>query len=164
MKLVDSSCIICLFNEINKPHILLDWLDHDYKIVITNHVFDELQENENTKVKLDSEIAKGNIIVQNITSNDQLIALKNRYPYLGMGELSVIQLALDFNKHGERYYAVLDDGRARKVASKLGVNLTGTYGLLKTLKQKNYIDEEHFELCKIEMSNSNFRINFNVVK
>jgi len=163
MKLVDSSCIICLFSEIERPNVLLDWIKYGYQIVITQHVYDELQNNVETKNKATPHIKNGNIIIQNTLSHDEITHLSKRFPYLGFGELSVIQTALSLNRQDKRYYAVLDDGRARKVALKLGVNLTGTYGLLKTLKEKGYISEEQFNIYKTEMNNSSFRINFDRV-
>jgi len=68
------------------------------------------------------------------------------------------------NKQKKRYYAVIDDGKARDIAKKHDVNLTGTYGLLKTLYDKNKIDEKMFLECKLAMENSNFRINFGKIK
>jgi predicted nucleic acid-binding protein len=164
MKLVDSSCIICLFNEINRPYILTHWFDKQYQIVVTQQVYGELQRNPQTKQKVDTEIKNGRIKIENLVAQNELDSLKNRYPTLGEGELSIIQAALKLNTGAKKYYAVLDDGNARKVATKLNVRLTGTFGLLKALKDKGWIDENHFKLCKEAMDKSNFRINFNVVK
>lgn len=142
----------------------MDWLKRNYQIVITEQVYGELQKNPETKEIVNPEIEKGKIKVKNIVTQDECDFFKNRYPTLGMGEISIIQTALKLNKQGEKYYAVLDDGRARKVATKLGVKLTGTYGLLKSLKEKGCIDKENFELCKKAMASSSFRINFDMVK
>lgn len=142
----------------------MDWIERQYQIAITQQVYDELQQNPQTKEKINTEIKNGRIKVENIVTQNELDSLKNRYPFLGKGEISIIQTALKLNASDKRYYAILDDSRARKVATRLGVNLTGTYGLLKALKEKGCIDENHFELCKEDMSKSNFRINFDVVK
>lgn len=142
----------------------MDWLKRNYQIVITEQVYGELQNNSETKKIVNPEIKKGKIKVKNTVTKNECDAFKNRYPFLGMGEISIIQTAIKLNQQGGRYYAVLDDGRARKVATKLGVKLTGTYGLLKSLKEKGCIDEEHFELCKKAMESSSFRINFGMIK
>jgi hypothetical protein len=34
MKLVDSSCIISVFNEIKKPFIIMNWMKRDYDFVV----------------------------------------------------------------------------------------------------------------------------------
>lgn len=164
MKLVDSSCIICLFKEINKPFILMDWCKRNHEIVLTTQVYTELQKNIETKNKIKPEIDKGNIQIKNTTEPDKIDVLSNRYPFLGRGEISIIQTAIELNKQNIKYYAVLDDNNARKVAKKFNVNLTGTYGLLKLLKEKNCINEIDFETCKNDMDKSNFRINFGKIE
>lgn len=164
MKLADSSCIVCVFTEINRPFILMDWMKRGYQIVITEQIHKELQENEKTNKIVSQEIKKGNIKINNSITKQELIAFRTRYPVLGIGESSVILTALKLQNEKKRYYAILDDGNARKIASRLGINLTGTYGLLKTLKEKGYIDEQLFTQCKEEMGKSKFRIDFNKVK
>jgi len=60
---------------------------------------------------------------------------------------------------------ILDDKNARKVASQLGLNLTGTYGLLKTLKEKGHITESMFITMQTRYGkNLNSRINFDKIK
>ena len=163
MKLADSSCIVCVFTEINRPFILMDWMKRGYQIVITEQIHKELQENEKTNNIVSPEIMKGNIKINNLITEQELISFRTRYPVLGIGECSVILAALKLQKEKKRYYAILDDGNARKIASRLGINLTGTYGLLKTLKEKGHIDEQLFNQCKEEMGKSKFRIDFNKV-
>jgi predicted nucleic acid-binding protein len=164
MKIADSSCLVCVFEEINRPYILLDWIRRGYQIILTEEVYNELKENEKTISKVQPEIVKGNIRVQSIITQEELNNFRVRYPILGKGESSVILTALKLNDQKRRYYAVLDDDKARKVAAKLGVNLTGTYGLLKKLKEKGYLDEKQFNLCKQDMGRSKFRIDFDKIK
>lgn|SRR3989338_1057250 len=164
MKLTDSSCLICVFSEINRPFILLEWINRGYQIVITDQVNNELQNNQNTYKLVDPEIKKGNIKINKFITDDDISTFRTRYPVLGVGESSVILTALKLKKDNKRYYAILDDGNARKVAGKLGINLTGTYGLLKTLKEKGHIDEDVFNQCKCDMHNSKFRIKFDRIK
>jgi len=135
MKLADSSCMVCVFTEINRPFILMDWMKRGYQIIITEQVHKEIQNNEKTNKLVNPEIKKGNIKINNLITEPELITFRTRYPVLGLGESSVILTALKLQKEKKRYYAILDDGNARKIASKLSVNLTGTYGLLKTLKE-----------------------------
>ena len=142
----------------------MDWTKRGYQIVLTQEVYEELKDNENTIKKVNPEIKKGNIKIQSIIPEKELNDFKLRYPILGTGESSVILTALKLNKQNRRYYIVLDDGNARKVAANLGVKITGTYGLLKALKEKGYLNEEQFDQCKQDMKKSKFRIDFNKVK
>ena len=164
MKIADSACVVCVFAEINQPRILLEWIKRGYQIILTQEVYNELEENENTIKKVQPEIKKGFIKVQSIITDKELDDFRSRYPTLGKGESSVIITALKLNQQKRRYYAILDDANARKVATKLGVNFTGTYGLLKTLKEKGHLSEEEFNKCKQDMEKSKFRIDFNKVK
>lgn len=164
MKLVDSSCLICLFTGINRPFILLDWIKQGYKIVITDQVNKELQVNESSYKQIFPEIKKGNISIDNIISDDEIATFNLRYLRLGKGESSVILEAIKCNKENKRCYAVLDDLRARKVASSLGVKLTGTYGLLLKLKEKGCITEIDFNKYLQELQKSKFRLNLEKIK
>ncbi|CEG11922.1 putative nucleic acid-binding protein [groundwater metagenome] len=164
MKLADSSCIVCVFTEINRQFILMDWIKRGYQIIITEQVHKELQSNEKTYKLVSPEIKKGDITINNIITELEINTFRTRYPSLGLGESSIILTALKFQQERKRYYAILDDKNARKIALKLDLNFTGTYGLLQTLKEKEYIDEQMFNQYKQEMEKSKFRIDFNRVK
>ena len=164
MKLADTSCVVCVFTELNCPFILMDWLKRGYKITITNQVHKELTENERTKSSVIPEIQSGKICVNGEISENEVIAFRTRYPKLGLGECSVILTALKLNQEKKKYYAILDDKDARKTALKLGITMTGTYGMLKALREKNMIDEQTYNTCKDKMEKSKFRINFDKIK
>ncbi|MBN1157710.1 hypothetical protein JXA85_08890 [Candidatus Woesearchaeota archaeon] len=164
MKIVDSSCLICLFSEINRPFILLRWRKRGYRIVLTQEVHDELQVNKDTKKKVDPYVNKKEIVIESIIKEDELQVFRKRHPTLGIGESSVILTGIKLNKTGKRYYAILDDSNARKIAKKYGITFTGTYGLLKTLVEKGEIEQDIYEQCKKDMEKSNFRINFDKVQ
>ncbi|HOW29598.1 MAG TPA: hypothetical protein PK685_02905 [archaeon] len=159
MKLVDSSCLICLFGEINKPFVLLDWKRNGHRIVITDQVNDEIICGDCYN-KIVSEIKNGNIEVEHLISSQEVDKLRYRYLRLGKGECSIILAALKYNQKKEKYYAILDDKDARKIAKEMGVNLTGTVGLLLKLKEKNCISEETYTDCVTQMKNSKFRFNW----
>lgn len=163
MKLVDSSCLICLFDEINKPLILLDWKKTGHQIVITNQVNDEIKCGDAYKF-ISPEIKNGNIEVKNLVSQEEVDSFRFRHIKLGKGESSIILAAIKYNKEQKKYYAVLDDNAARKVAKELGVNLTGTYGLLLKLKERNCISEGTYKECLTKLEASKFRLNLEKLK
>lgn len=154
MKLADTSCLICVFGEIKKPFILMDWMKSGHRIVITKQVFDELQGRADTKSKVNPEIEKGNIKVENVIGDKEIVDFQGKNPRLGKGEISVILFALKLNEQKKKCYAVIDEKKGRGVAEKLGVNLTGTFGLLKTLRSKGFINESCFNECKEAMEKS----------
>lgn len=163
MKLVDSSCLICLFDEINKPFILLDWKRNGHQIIITDQVNDEIKCGDAYK-SISPEIKNGNIEVKNLVSQKELDSFRYRYLKLGKGESSIILAAMKYNKEQKKYYAVLDDKDARKVAKELGVNLTGTYGLLLKLKEKSCITEDVCNQCIQQLKESKFRLDVEKLK
>ncbi len=71
---------------------------------------------------------------------------------LDPGEASAIALALE--KEGS--LLIIDDRKARKEASQLKLNITGTIGVLIVALEKGYINDMNVLLQEIE--NSNFRI------
>ncbi|MFH1972665.1 MAG: hypothetical protein ABIJ18_04270 [archaeon] len=164
MKITDSSCLICIFVEIEKPFILLNWIKRGYKIVIPHQIFKELQKNKKTFEKVKPKINEGLITLQKLINEEDIIKFRNRHPQLGKGEISVILTAIMLNKQKKRYYAVIDDKNARKIAQKYNIQLTGTYGLLKTLNDKKVISKKEFTDCKKAMQDSKFRINFDKIK
>ncbi|OYT31871.1 MAG: hypothetical protein B6U94_01575 [Thermofilum sp. ex4484_79] len=57
--------------------------------------------------------------------------VKRRFPRLGLGESSAILLALEKDK-----IVVLDDKRARRLARELGLEVIGTFSVLKKLHEE----------------------------
>lgn len=135
-----------------------------YEIVITTQVYEELSNNINTRKSIEPNIQKGEIKVKDLVDKSELESFKRGHPELGKGELSIIKASLNLKNRGKKYYAVIDDGKARKFAKSFGIRVTGTYGLLKTLKDKKEISEEEYLRCLSEMEKSNFRIDFSKLK
>lgn len=142
----------------------MEWMKHGYNIVLTGQVYEELQENNETIQEVDAEIKKGDIKVINMINEECFQKFKNRHPILGKGEISVILTAIELNAQNKKYYAIIDDKKARIVANEYHVNLTGTYGLLKTLLMKGYLTQNQFDECKNDIKNSKFRIDLNKIK
>ena len=74
------------------------------------------------------------------------------------GEASAIALALDFPES----MIILDDIKARKVAENLGIDLTGTIGVIIIAKKRGVINSIRPFLEKIRMTN--FRISEDLEK
>ena len=68
------------------------------------------------------------------------------------GEASAIALALETNKS----IIILDDWKARKIADKLGLSITGTLGVIIKAKQKGIIPSIKPYLDKIRKTNFRF--------
>lgn len=159
MKILDTSAIICTFTEINEPEIVLKWKDRGHALTIPNVVYKELCANANTISKVKPYTEDGRISITTTTNEEDIKKFKVRHLNLGNGEISVILTSISLNKKGKKYYAVIDDKQARKVAKQYNVNLTGTFGLLMALKSKGLIDIKYYNMVREKFKNSGFRIN-----
>jgi predicted nucleic acid-binding protein len=130
---VDTSTLIIL-NKIEA----LDLLNKIYgNVFITNFINTEL-----------SEILPSWIIIEQAYNFEQSI-LKNFN--LGPGESSIIMNVLENDG-----FLIIDDLKARKIATTLSLRFTGTIGILITAKRLGFIHSVKYYLEKIQTTN--FRI------
>jgi predicted nucleic acid-binding protein len=133
--LLDTSCAIALIEELERPDLLEALVSAGFKIEIPQDVVDELKSDETART-LD-EMAGVSFLGPAEASISW--ELENRYPILGAGEIGVLARASKLEEAGRDYRCVLDDGWARKVATRLGKQLTGTIGLLDILVEKQVL-------------------------
>ena len=130
---VDTSSLIIL-NKINA----LDLLNKIYSnVIITNYIQLELNE------------AIPSWISVELTYNIDQSFLKNFN--LGLGETSIIINAIKNNG-----FLIIDDLKARKIATTLSLRYTGSIGILIIAKELKLIDSVKYYLEKIQTTN--FRI------
>ena len=130
---VDTSSLIIL-NKINA----LDLLNKIYSnVIITNYIQLELNE------------AIPSWISVELTYNIDQSFLKNFN--LGLGETSIIMNAIKNNG-----FLIIDDLKARKIATTLSLRFTGSVGILITAKKLGFIYSVKYYLEKIQTTN--FRI------
>jgi len=75
-----------------------------------------------------------------------------------LGEATSIALA----STNENSLLIIDESKGRKVAKEMGVQITGSLGLLVAAKQKGYIEAVKPILEKIQQTN--FRISENLIQ
>ena len=130
---VDTSSLIIL-NKINA----LDLLNKIYSnVIITNYIQLELNE------------AIPSWISVELTYNIDQSFLKNFN--LGLGETSIIMNAIKNSG-----FLIIDDLKARKIATTLSLRFTGSVGILITAKKLGFIYSVKYYLEKIQTTN--FRI------
>ena len=136
---VDTSSLIIL-NKINA----LDLLNKIYSnVIITNYIQLELNE------------AIPSWISVELTYNIDQSFLKNFN--LGLGETSIIMNAIKNNG-----FLIIDDLKARKLATRLKFKITGTLGVIHRAKQMKIIDKVKPLIDKLMLKD--FRIADNIVK
>ncbi|MBC2697267.1 MAG: hypothetical protein HF976_14180 [ANME-2 cluster archaeon] len=95
MKILDSSPVIAFYTELNEPDMLHKFIELGYELSIPRSVFKEI-ENGRTSEPLKSNIAHGNIEIMASLPEEDIFHFKNRYPYLGYGEIIDDQRALEY--------------------------------------------------------------------
>lgn len=158
MKLLDNSCISLFILEIPDYNFLMELYEIKESLNITHHVKKEFKKTGYIE-KLEEYLDNGIINLEHI---DYDPLLKRRYPFLGDGELSIIQWGLNL-KDFCSYYCIIDDLRARKVAKKLNLNLSGSIGLIILLKNKNNYSSDKIDEIIDSIDKSKFSISRNVL-
>lgn len=172
-KILDNTVISAFINEITSIKII-DVCAEQYDLVTSNCVYDE------TSKAIEKDILKE--IYKNISVikkdgeenyENALEYLKNRYPYLHEGELSVFLIALlDFECHKKPYFFVTDDGKMRRKTQEIissddfikviglkihDFRITGTIGLIKRLNEKGCLSQQEVNKIASDLLSSNFR-------
>lgn len=137
--IADASCLILLY-KIDELDLLRQLYE---KVFITQDVADEFIKR----------VPDWIVIVQEVDKQYQALLEME----IDKGEASSISLALKMRDTT----LVLDDFKARKVAEKLGLTYTGTFGLIAKSKLEGIIESVKPVIAKIK--NTNFRISDKVI-
>jgi predicted nucleic acid-binding protein len=128
--IADTSCLI-LLSKIRRLDLLCTLFD---TITVTNEVADEFGEPLPTWIIVKDVIDK---------KRQQILFLE-----LDKGESSAIALALE----NETSLLLIDERKGRGIAQKLGLNITGTLGILLKAKQKNLIGSLEMEIKNLKLA------------
>jgi len=154
--ILDTTVMIAFYTELQRPDLLKSLRDFGYELAIPRAVYEELKLDWNFK-QIDCDIKKGVISVLDEVPQEELMRLRFRFPSLHDGELEVIWWGQKFHSGGEDYFCVLDDKTARKSASKFGLRIKGTIGILNLLNELGVITKEQKKKLCISLINSGFR-------
>ena len=157
MKILDSSVIIAFYSELKQPDLLHEWTKLGHDLYIPDGVKNEIVE-KSTKKILKTNIDKGLIIELTNIKKKSLEEFKNRYPFLGAGEIEVLIWARTYKERNICSYCILDDKKARNVAERLDLNFTGCIGLIQKLVDKNVISSDEKKSLYKKLRSSGFRI------
>lgn len=153
INLLDNSSISLFVLEIPQYDFLKELYANGESLNISYHVVNEFRNSGHIN-KLESYIDNGMINLEEISYDPML---KMRYPYLGAGELSIIQWGLML-KGSCSYRCILDDLSAREVAKKLNLPISGSIGLIILLKYDNGYSDGKIEEIIGAIESSDFRI------
>lgn len=167
-KVLDTSAVSVMSRNIMCTD-LLSILEDNYEVVVTPGVIKECSAYEGS----DLGISTGGAQVLDDQRMDGIVqTIRMRYPMLGSGECASMAASLILTAEGIPNYVVLDDNKARKVASTVGnlpeieavlgkdlvLNITGTIGMVLHLREKGLISEKDKQDIGYELERSDFRI------
>ena len=157
MKLIlDASVFIAFYTELKMEYLLTSMQKQGYEILVPEYIL----RNE-IKTDLDmlhEAIEKGEIRILPQIRDEDIEELRFRFPFLNRGELEVIWWGKYFKRVSKNYWCVLDDGKARKAAQKLEIEIIGTLGIIETLNELEIISkDERKEICE-KLGNKGFRM------
>lgn len=156
MKLMDTSSIILFLERIQEYEFLITFSQNGEIMIITPDVEREYYKKAGDNINPDynlGQLLQDKILLKDNCEINEIF--KKRYFKLGIGEKSIMSLALEYKKQNKEYYCVLDDKDARKIAKRLKLNLTGSIGLLLQLKEKGLIENPSELITKIKKSTFN---------
>jgi len=157
MKILDSSPVIAFYTELDEPDMLHKFTELGYELMIPTSVLKEIETGKTSDI-LKSNIARGKIEIMASLPEEDIFHFKNRYPYLGNGEIEVILWWLKLKSSLDNNYCIIDDKKARYIAKRHNVVFTGTICLINLLLKKQAIDKDKQEYLINKLSASTFRM------
>ena len=138
--ITDTSCLIAL-SKVNVLHLLRELYEH---VIITEEIYAEFGEPLPEWIE-----------IKQVTNKKYQQLLENNFD---KGEASAIALAIEL----ENVLLVVDDLKGRKEAERLGIKITGTFGILFRMKQNGKLPalKPYLEL----LQTSGFRITSEIIE
>lgn len=164
LKLLDTSSIVMVLEEIESPEIFDHCINRGHTLSVTRTVFDELSENKESFEKF-KEYGKISVLQDDCQQSGKTYEhLKNRYPSLHDGEISVLYHASKMSHDGISHYCIVDDKAARKRKEELKIQLTGTIGLLLWGKTTGCFSKDECKSIYQKIINSGFWIRSDILE
>jgi len=153
---LDTSAFIAFYTELKVGYLLTSLQKQGYVLLIPEYIVrNEIKTDLDMLYKV---IEKGEMRILPQIRDEDVEELRFRFPSLNRGELEVIWWGKYFKSGGEKYLCVLDDGKARKAAQNLGIEIIGTLGIIGSLNELGIINkDEREEICG-KLRNKGFRM------
>jgi predicted nucleic acid-binding protein len=152
---LDSSVIIAFMTEMDDGEYLRALSLLGFKLIVTDGVIQEVRKEPGIS-RLKQAVKEKWIEVQS-TSKTEYEFFRKRYPMLDYAEVEVIQKGMELKYSGLNCCCVLDEGAGRRIANTLGLNKTGTEGLLAIMNHVGVVDARVQEKLLHKLGQSSFR-------
>ena len=156
MKILDSSVLIGIFDDINRPEIFDGILKLGHELAITKYVLKELLA-KSSNIYVQKLLKEGKLRLLEENSIKEIRVFQEQASSLKKGEIDVILTYLKLGGYKNNVYCILDDKAARKAALKLDIKLRGLWGLLDMLEERRINSPDEIKEIKTLLKDSNFR-------
>ena len=157
MKILDSSVLIGIFDDINRPDIFDDILKLGHELAITKYVLKELLA-KSSNIYVQELLKEDKLRLLEENSIEEIRAFQEQTYNLEDGETDVILTCLKFREHMDNVYCILDDKDARKATLGLNIKRRGLWGLLDMLEERGIKSPDEIKEIKTLLKDSKFRI------
>ena len=155
MKILDTSVVIAIFNDIRRPDLIDRILEMGHELAVPYHVLDEIHD-KNTSEGVRKCIEQGRIKTVKKNTIGEIRKFNKKFPNLGLGECDVI-LSYEKSDGADRAYCILDDREARTAASERGVRFAGLIRLLILLRDRKIMTRKEIGDVVALLRKSRFR-------
>ena len=126
--------MIAILDELDRPDLIDRILELGHTLAIAGHARSELR-SRGAREGVERMARQGKICIFAASTAAEMEGMRRKFPTLGPGERDTLLLHGRVRQLG-RSYCILDDGRARAAARRMGVPFTGLLGLLVLLKKR----------------------------
>ncbi|MBR9679087.1 MAG: hypothetical protein GON13_02360 [Nanoarchaeota archaeon] len=155
MKIFNASPLILILGEINEPDIIEKLSSLDPDLFIPKKVNEEIK-SDLSRENLNNFLKSGILKILENESTEDFQTLKNRFPTIDDGELSVMSAVY----HSNGSVAIIDEKKGRNACNKLNINVIGAFNILVELYNLGIIDKQRLCSTCRKIDKSAFRINF----
>ncbi|MHA1354051.1 MAG: hypothetical protein ACTSR1_02605 [Candidatus Heimdallarchaeota archaeon] len=157
--ITDATLLIAIFDEreLGEPAILEKILSMGYELLIPSAVGKEVRRYQEHGLEIDQ-------FESSIPFKKEWFPQQTSNYQLGEGEIEVIAYGLYMKNINEEYLCLLDDKKARTIASNLGLKIIGTLGIIDKLFLEGLLTKEESQLCLKKLEKSKFRVPSKAIK
>lgn len=163
MLIFDASILIAIFEEAGRPDIVDALLELDQDLMIPSNLLNLEIIGAVTRDGIETYIAAGKMYVLRANTPEEIdefsTEVRGRKSLKhGLGELDAMLAYKKQSAKGHSVRCVLDDRRARNLASRLGIEFTGLCGLLDELRDRGVMGQEVIDEIKARLRSKGYRI------